>query len=85
MRSGGRAHGGRYEAVVQGMELSDVRIEIAGRRRQIGMAQPQGDGVHRITGFEFPGTCLEPEIMEPEMRDACTSATGAPSSPTIGI
>ncbi len=50
-RSGSRAHGSRYEAVVQGMELSDVRIQIAGRRRQIGVAQPQRDGVHRITGF----------------------------------
>ena len=40
MRSGGRAHGGRYEAVVQGMELPDVGVEIAGRRRQIGVAQP---------------------------------------------
>ncbi len=67
------------------MELPDVGVEIAGRRRQIGVAQPQGDGVHRITGFEFPGPGLVPEIMKPEMRDACPSATGAPSSPTIGI
>ncbi len=51
MRSGGRAHGGRYEAGVQGMKLLNVRIQIASRRRQIGVAQPQGDGVHRITGF----------------------------------
>ncbi len=78
MRSGGRAHGGRYEAVVQGMELSDVRIQIAGRRRQVGVAQPERHGVHRITGFEFPGPGLVPEIMEPEMRDACPSATGSP-------
>ena len=27
-RSGGRAHSGRYEAVVQGMELPDVGVEI---------------------------------------------------------
>ncbi len=57
------------------MELPDVGVEIAGRRRQIGVAQPQGDGVHRVAGFEFPGTGLVPEIMKPEMRDAGTSAT----------
>ncbi len=40
-RSGGRAHGGRYEAVIQGMELPDVGVEIAGGRRQIRVAQPE--------------------------------------------
>ena len=78
-RSGGRAHSGRYEAVVQGMELPDVGVEIAGRRRQIGVAQPQRHGVHRITGFELSGPGLVPEIMEPEMRDARPSATRSPS------
>ena len=52
-RLGGRAHGRRDETVVQGMELPDVGVEIAGRRRQIGVAQPEGDGVHRIAGLEF--------------------------------
>ncbi len=75
-RSGGRAYGGRYEAVVQGMELPDVGVEIAGRRRQIGVAQPERHGVHWITGFELPGPGLVPEIMEPKMRNARPSATG---------
>ncbi len=79
-RSGGRAHSSRYEAVVQGMELSDVGVEIAGRRRQIGVAQPQRDGVHRITGFEFPGPGLVPEIMEPEMLDPCLCVSNSPFS-----
>jgi hypothetical protein len=60
------------------MELPDVGIEIAGRRRQVGVAQPERHGVHRVAGFQLPGPGLVPEILEAEMLNARTSATGSP-------